>query len=99
MKLLNKIKPIKFEWDKFNKEKNWKNHQVDFRECEEIFFNEPLKIFKDIKHSQEEDRFIALGISNRNKKLFIVFTIRNIKIRVISARNQNSKEKGIYEKK
>lgn len=99
MNLLHKIKPIKFEWDKFNKEKNWEKHQVDFRECEEIFFNEPLEIFKDIGHSQKEDRFAALGISNKNRKLFIVFTIRNIKIRVISARNQNSKEKGIYEKK
>ena len=90
MNLLKKIKPIKFEWDKHNKEKNWIKHKVDFRECEEIFFNEPLKTFKDIKHSQKENRFIALGVSNENRKLLIVFAIRNKKIRIISARNQSN---------
>lgn len=92
-------RPIKFDWNKGNIDKNWKRHKVDFRECEEIFSNQPLKIFYDEKHSQKEGRFLAYGITNRQRKLTVIFTIRNKKIRVISARNQNRKERRKYEKK
>ncbi|MBU0618947.1 BrnT family toxin [Patescibacteria group bacterium] len=93
-----KIKPIKFDWDKDNKYKNWEKHKVDFKECEEIFFNKPLKTLYDTKHSQKENRFIAFGKTNKNKKLYIVFTIRSNKIRIISARKQSQKERKYYEK-
>lgn len=95
---LRKIKPLRFDWNEGNKFKNWEKHKVDFRECEEVFFNEPLKIYQDIKHSQIENRYIALGISNEQRKLFLVFTVKNKKIRVISARDQNRKDRRIYEK-
>lgn len=96
-----KPKPLKFDWDKDNKDKNWLKHKVDFRECEEIFFNKPLKTLYDVKHSQKEDRFIALGITNKGRKLKIVFTIINInkKIRIFSSRDQSRKERRIYEQK
>lgn len=90
--------PLAFDWDQANIEKNWKIHKVHYKEAEEVFFNRPLKTLKDIKHSQKEDRFIALGITNQKRKLHIVFTIREQKIRVISARNQSKKERKIYEK-
>lgn len=93
---ISSLKPLEFEWDENNKYKNWKRHKVDFREGEQIFFNEPLKIFYDIKHSQKENRFIALGTTDRNRKLYIVFTVRNKKIRIISARNQSRKERRLY---
>jgi uncharacterized DUF497 family protein len=96
---LGKLKPLKFDWDEHNKYKNWERHKVDFRECEQVFFNRPLKTFYDIKHSQKEDRFVALGITNEGRKLYIVFTIRNKKIRIISARNQGRRERRIYEQK
>lgn len=94
-----KLKPLEFDWDKNNKYKNWEKHKVDFRECEQIFFNRPLKTFYDTNHSQKEDRFIALGITDKRRRLNIIFTIRNKKIRVISARDMSQKEKKLYEQK
>lgn len=96
---ISKLKPIEFEWDRGNIDKNWEKRRVDFRECEQMFFNKPLKIFYDKKHSQKENRFLAYGATNRGRRLTVVFTQRNKKIRVISARDQNRKEKKIYEKK
>jgi len=94
----SKVKPVGFDWDESNRDKNWEKHRVDFRECEEVFSNRPLKIFYDQKHSQEEDRFLAYGMTDKRRKLTIVFAIRQNKIRVISARGQSSKERRIYEK-
>lgn len=76
-----------FSWDKGNKDKNWLKHKVDFRECEEVFFNKSLKIFADKTHSQNEKRYVAYGKTVKQRKLTIIFTIRNNKIRVISARD------------
>lgn len=92
-------KPLSFEWDKGNIEKNLKKHKITNKEAEEIFFNNPLEIFADIKHSQIEKRFEAFGITNDGRWLTVIFTIRESKIRVISARNQNKKEGREYEKK
>ncbi len=87
-----------FEWNNANVDKNWNKHKVYWRECEEVFVDLPLLISLDKNHSQIEMRFHALGKTSDNRKLFIVFTIRNKKIRIISARNQNRKEKEIYDK-
>ena len=87
-----------FEWDEFNQNKNWLKHQVHWVECEEVFFNEPLLLYDDLKHSVEEKRFYVLGRTDNNRYVFIVFTIRNDKIRIISARDMNKKEKMNYEK-
>ncbi len=88
---------VGFDWDDGNKQKNWEKHQVDFRECEEVFFNQPLLIKEDSKHSSQEKRFYVLGRSDIGRTLFLVFTLRNNKIRVISARDQSKKERKIYE--
>lgn len=89
---------LSFEWDKGNIDKNLK-HNVTDKESEEVFNNKPLEIFKDIKHSDEEQRYTAYGVTNSGKKLMIVFTIRKQSIRVISTRDQNKKERRVYEKK
>ena len=81
-----------FKWDEGNIDKNWIQHQVSNSECEELFFNLPLLLGDDIKHSQEEKRSYALGHSNANRWLFVAFTIRSNKIRVISARDMSQKE-------
>lgn len=91
--------PLKFEWDKGNLEKNWKKHKVHYKEIEEIFFNKPLKIFPDKRHSKKESRYVAFGATNLGRKLTVVFTLRENNIRIISARNQSKKERGEYEKK
>lgn len=86
-----------FDWDKGNIEKSWRKHQIDFRESEEIFFNKPLLVNFDKEHSGKEKRFQVLGQTNKKRKLFASFTLRNNKIRIISARDQNKKERKKYE--
>ena len=93
---LNKI--LGFEWDKWNIYKNYKKHDITPNETEEVFLDEKVKIKKDIKHQEQEERFIAIGKTTQHKMLFIVFTIRKDKIRIISGRMANKKEKGVYQK-
>ncbi|MGE0018042.1 MAG: BrnT family toxin [Draconibacterium sp.] len=85
-----------FEWDFGNSEKNWIRHQVMQGECEQVFFNEPVVVFADIKHSQVESRWFLLGKTDSERFLFVVFTIRENKIRIISARDMNKKEREVY---
>ncbi len=85
-----------FEWDKGNINKNWEKHRVSHTECEEVFFNEPLVVGIDEKHSEEEHRLYLLGRTDKGRLLFIVFTTRKEKIRVISARDMNKKERKAY---
>ena len=91
--------PISFDWDKGNLDKNWKKHKVHFKKTEKVFFNRPLKIFKDPKHSETEQRYVSYGKSKKERMLTVVFTYRENKIRIISARDQHRKEKLIYETK
>lgn len=87
-----------FDWDKGNITKSLFNHGVEYVECEQVFFNKPLLINYDYTHSSRESRFRALGRTDSNRYLFIIFTIRENKIRVISARDQSKKERKQYEK-
>jgi uncharacterized DUF497 family protein len=87
-----------FQWDKGNIDKSYKKHKISPNESEEVFLDENLKVIKDFKHSQKEERFIALGKTFSGKKLFVVFTVRGDKIRIISARPMNKKERKYYEK-
>jgi len=89
--------PTTFIWDLGNKEKNYKNHQVSNFECEEVFFDHDKKIYNDEIHSQREARYLLVGKTKSGRTLFVVFTIRSNKIRVISARNLNHKEYYLYE--
>jgi len=81
-----------FEWDEGNSEENWARHRVTRSECEQVFFNLPFVVADDEKHSHNEPRYYALGQTERGRKLFLVFTIRDSLIRVISARNMNRAE-------
>jgi uncharacterized protein len=87
-----------FDWDAGNKTKNWDKHLVKTSECEEVFFNEPYIVNEDISHSQSEQRYFLLGVTNSKRMLFVVFTIRSNRIRVISARDMSRKEKIVYGK-
>ncbi len=89
---------VAFEWDKGNIDKSYVKHGISPNEAEEVFLDEQVKIVQDIQHSQKEKRFIALGQTVRNVKLFIVYTIRRKKIRIISARPMNKKQRRQYEK-
>ena len=87
-----------FQWDKGNSLKSWLKHHVSEKEAEGIFFNEPLLLVIDEKHSQYETRYRAMGYTDENRHLYIVFMLRQNLIRVISARDMNKKERAIYEK-
>lgn len=88
-----------FNWDAGNERKNEEKHAVSRFEAEQVFFNQPLLILADQKHSQSEARYHALGKSDDARLLHITFTLRsdNTLIRVISARNMHRKERNIYE--
>jgi len=85
-----------FEWDKHNAGKIWRKHHVSPSECEEIFFNRPLVVADDVRHSVKENRFYALGHTEAGRTLFVVFTVRGEHIRVIPARNMSRKERKVY---
>ena len=85
-----------FECDKGNEQKNVK-HDVTPAEAEHVFLNEPLVVLDDLKHSDTEQRYHALGQTGEGRLLHITFTIRTNMIRVISARNMHRKERAIYE--
>ncbi|OGT66255.1 MAG: hypothetical protein A3J38_08820 [Gammaproteobacteria bacterium RIFCSPHIGHO2_12_FULL_45_9] len=87
-----------FLWDKGNQNKNWLSHGVLPAECEQVFFNKPLLLYEDLKHSGQEQRHYVLGKTEGGRRLFIAFTVRKDLIRVISARDMSKKERGIYEK-
>jgi hypothetical protein len=86
-----------FEWDKHNSEKIWFKHKVSPTESEQIFFNLPLIVADAVKHSGKENRFYALGHTDTNRLLFVVFTVRGKNIRIISARNMSRKERKVYQ--
>ena len=87
-----------FEWDEGNAHKNWERHQVTPEEAEGVFFNEPLVVRSDVRHSKQERRYYALGQTGGGRYLFVAFTIRRSLLRVISVRDMNRKERGAYAK-
>jgi uncharacterized DUF497 family protein/predicted DNA binding CopG/RHH family protein len=81
-----------FEWDEGNEHKNWARHQVTPEEAEDVFFNEPLVVRGDVRHSTRERRYYALGQTGVGRYLFVAFTIRRSLLRVISVRDMNREE-------
>jgi uncharacterized DUF497 family protein len=93
-----KRKVVEFEWDKWNLDKSYLKHGITVKEAEEVFIDEESYVITDIKHSQREERFIILGKSQSKRDLFVVFTMRGKKIRIISARRMHREEVEKYEK-
>ncbi len=85
-----------FEWDRGNHNKNWLRHKVTNEECEEAFFDPERKIYKDDLHSKSELRSLVLGQTKKGRLLFISFTKRGTKIRVVSARVPDKREQKLY---
>jgi hypothetical protein len=86
-----------FDWDAGNLLKNWRAHGVLPSECEEVFFNRPVLLAGDRKHSGVEARYALLGRANARRLLTIVFTLRHGEVRVISARAMSRKERTLYD--
>lgn len=94
MKVIKKV--FEFDWDKGNIGKN-KKHNLEDRGVEEAFLDEGKVIYKDILHSKNEERFIIIGRTQNDRLIYIAFTYRRKKVRIISARDANKKEAKFYE--
>lgn len=88
--------PINFDWDSSNISHLLK-HDVSPQEVEEVFSKQPRITSRDINHSLRDRRHFMLGKTRSRRRLFIVFTIRQNKVRVISARDMTQAEKDAYE--
>ena len=88
---------VGFQWDRGNSHKNLVKHHVQNWECEQVFFNKPLLVLEDPGHSVAEKRWAAFGKTDSDRPLLVIFTIRGNLLRVISARDLNSKERKFYE--
>jgi len=88
-----------FDWDAGNARKSTDKHGVSQREAEQLFFNEPLFVLSDRKHSLKETRFHAMGKTDAGRLLHATFTLRadGTLIRIISARSMHRKERDLYE--
>ena len=86
-----------FEWDDDKAERNPIDHDgVTFMEARSVFQSAPVEIY-DEDHSEEEGRYAAMGFSPKGRLLFVVFTPRGKRIRIISAWPAGRNEEQIYE--
>ena len=85
-----------FEWDKGNSDKNWDRHQVTRAEAEQVFLNRPLILAQDPAHSAQEPWRFALGRTDEDRHLMVVFTLRRACLRIISARPMSRRERKVY---
>ena len=97
--MINWAKVVGFNWDAGNQRKSSVKHGVSQFEIEQVFFNQPLIVAADVRHSSVEARYHALGRTDAGRRLHISFTLRvdETLIRVISARAMHKKERAIYE--
>ena len=82
-----------FDWDDGNRNKNWLGHKVTEAEIEQACRNEPFLIFPDIEHSQGEERWIVMSKTDQGFPLFGSYTVRQNRIRPISFRKMDRKER------
>ena len=96
--MIDLSKIVGFDWDEGNARKN-ERHGVSAAEAEQAFFNVPLLLLDDPRHSESEPRSHALGKTAEERRLHLSFTLRKdaTLIRVISARGMSRKERAIYE--
>lgn len=91
--------PITIEWDDSKNRANLKKHGVSFDEAASVFSDENARIIADPDHSDEEDRFVILGMSNRLNLLVVCHCYRKEEdavIRIISARRADKREQLLY---
>jgi uncharacterized DUF497 family protein len=88
---------LQFEWDEAKAKQNRRKHGVSFEEASTVFADALALTIDDPLHSDEEDRFVTLGESDRRRVLVVVFTERGDKIRIISARVATRWERKDYE--
>lgn len=87
-----------FEWDDRKNHLNWRKHGVWFEEAKSVFFDDRAREFFDDEHSQREERFLMLGLSNKLRMLMVCYCVENdgAAIRIISARRATKNEQSFY---
>ena len=86
-----------FEWDPEKAKRNIRKHQVDFEEASSVFDDPMFITVIDEEHSGDEERYITIGFSNKNRLLLVAHTERDDYIRLISARKATKDEEKFYE--
>ena len=89
---------LEFTWDEAKARSNASKHGVSFDEAQSAFFDERARVIDDPDHSEDEDRFILLGMSAKPRLLIVVYAYRDrdAKIRIISARKAMPQERALY---
>lgn len=89
---------IRFEWDDNKNEINKKKHKISFEEARTVFYDDAALVIDDPEHSEDEDRFIILGLSKRANLLVVCHCYResDTVIRIISARKATKTESQYY---
>ena len=88
---------MQFEWDEVKAERNSRVHGISFEEAKTVFSDPLFVVFNDVKHSQEEQRYIIMGESYVGRVLVVAYTEREMNVRLISAREATRKERQSYE--
>jgi hypothetical protein len=93
------VKRLRFEWDVRKAAANRRKHGVSFEEARTVFFDEDALLRPDEEHSEDEDRFVLLGLTAQLRTVVVCHCYRQHDevIRIISARKANSCERGQYE--
>ena len=89
---------INFDWDASKAAANRRKHGVSFEEAKSVFYDENARQIPDPEHSDSEDRFVLLGLSERLRVLVVVHAYRDAEgvIRLISARRATKSEQRQY---
>jgi len=86
-----------FEWDRHKAEANLRKHGISFEEAQTVFTDPLSMTLPDPDHSEDEGRFIDIGMSDNHRVLVVVYTERGQRIRLISARKATPVERKQYE--
>ena len=89
--------PIKFDWDPTKERRNLRKHRIDFDEASTVFADTLSITIPDPDHSEDEERWVTIGLSNRHRLLVVVHTEEDETIRLISARRADRLERRNYE--
>jgi len=92
------VSELRFDWDPRKAVANLQKHRISFEEAQTAFLDEDALVIEDPDHSEEEDRFILLGLSAGLRVLFVCYCVRETGslIRIISARRANRHEQSQY---
>ena len=92
------MKDIEFFWDERKNESNIKKHGISFAEASTVFYDSAAIVFDDPEHSDEEERFLIIGFSQKERLCIVSHCYRgeDESIRIISARKATTKEQQTY---